>query len=337
MRSTAIQVALAIALIFSVGMVSASQTTELVTHEQISLSFDDMFAHNMVVTFQDPGSFVHAELIDIEPDTALALPDQEGGEDALLVIYDVAGGVTGTGWGGLIIGFGALDVSQYDGITFNFHGMGTGNYVDINIQEGEDLSTAQSEAESYTYMLGDNADGWITVQVPFADLAPDAWQSEHAVVDGFDGTAIHGIVIDVFGAGFFVIEGIQLYQNPGGDQWSRTDMIVNTWVFEEVVTSTIVAGVETVDAMPLEGSDYEIEFFEDGTFVVRNDGATLPGTWVFCGDDGLRMAFDSAPEIVYSSIITRLTFDELWVVNTNAFVCDGTQGVTIGTAKHVPK
>ncbi len=214
MRTATIRLALLVLFVLTIGIAGAAQTTEFITHEQISLSFDDMFALNVIMTFQDPKSFVHAELIDIEADTALALADQEGGEDALLVIYDIAGGVTGTGWGGLIIGFNALDATQYDGIMFNFHGMGTGNYVDFNIQEGDDFSTPQSEAESYTFMLGDNADGWITVQVPFADLVPDAYQSEYAVVDGFDGTAIHGIVIDVFGAGFFVIEGIKLYTAP---------------------------------------------------------------------------------------------------------------------------
>ena len=214
MHTRAIALRLAMLVVFTIGIVAAAQTTVMVTHEQTFLSMDDMFTHNMIVTYHSPDSFVHAELIDIEADTALALPDQEGGEDALLVIYDIAPGVSGEGWGwgGLVIGFDPTDVTQYDGIMFNFLGMGTGNCIDVNIQEGDDFSTAQLETESYTYVLGDNSDGWIVVRVPFEDLVPDLWQSENAVVDGFDGTGIHAITIDVCGAGFFLIEGIQLYK-----------------------------------------------------------------------------------------------------------------------------
>ncbi len=118
---------------------------------------------------------------------------------------------------------------------------------------------------------------------------------------------------------------------------SRTEMISNAWVYDEVVHTSTANGEVSTDIVDVSDSDYEQEFFTDGTFVIVNDGNSLSGTWEFINDHTLHTILDLDPSTIHSSVITKLTEGQFWVAHTSSFDDNGVPTVNVSEVKYISK
>ncbi|MBL4706041.1 MAG: hypothetical protein JKY54_16060 [Flavobacteriales bacterium] len=139
--------------------------------------------------------------------------------------------------------------------------------------------------------------------------------------------------------GIAILSGCAKYEEgPGFSLLSKKSRLANTWVFDKIThTHTDSNGSDTNEEQSVVGSDYEIEFEKGGTFIINNDGLTLPGTWEFTGDTELLMTFDSDPATVYTTTILKLKNKDLWTRTTTSYEVSGEMITTVSITHHVPK
>ncbi len=138
---------------------------------------------------------------------------------------------------------------------------------------------------------------------------------------------------------FIVATSLLFYSCGEGDNpaLSRTELLSRTWIFDEIVHTSVTNGNVRTEVQDVTNSDYEQEYFSDGTLEIRNDGNTLSGTWSFVNDYTLHTTFDFDPGTVYSSVIIELTENRFVITNTSTIVQNGIQTVTVSEIIHTAK
>jgi len=124
------------------------------------------------VTWQDGSSTLELSVVDVEPGTDLALPDQDGTVTVFSVLHDI------DSWGGFTHAFSDAaatawqprDLSAYDGIRFWYKGDGRGGTVQLDLFDNRNVELPGDSAERYAYRFVDDATDWRQVEVPFDEL-----------------------------------------------------------------------------------------------------------------------------------------------------------------------
>ncbi|HSH02720.1 MAG TPA: carbohydrate binding domain-containing protein [Anaerolineae bacterium] len=145
------------------------------------------------VTWSDGGSTVAITTTD----AATAGIDPVPGSDPANQVLELESMIAS--WGGFTHAFenGAVDTwvsqdwSSYEGLSFWYHGTGTGTTVFVDVSENRNPGSTTDDAERWTTEWTDNTFGWQYVYIPFADLTRKDI-GNGAPNDGWTGEEVHG-------------------------------------------------------------------------------------------------------------------------------------------------
>jgi beta-glucanase (GH16 family) len=150
------------------------------------------------VVWHDGSGQLELQTVRVEPDDALALPNQEDTRHVLVVHHRIAD------WGGFTHAFTdeALgswqyrDWSAFQGIRFWFKGSATGQEIQFDLFDNRNPGMRGDSAERYYYRFTDEAQAWRLIEIPFSSLQRRTdWQPAGAPNDGLTLTQVWGYAL----------------------------------------------------------------------------------------------------------------------------------------------
>ena len=154
------------------------------------------------LTWSD-GSPVVIELVSIEPNSPLALPDQATPNTVIRLDTTISSG----GWAGYTHAFEDQSVEKWQpqdwypfrGISFWIYGNATGGTIFMDILDNRAAGSSVDDAERWTYDFADDFEGWKYFEVPFEEFRRKDI-SNSAPNDGFTLTEVHGYAFGSYGS-----------------------------------------------------------------------------------------------------------------------------------------
>lgn len=171
------------------------------------------------VTWQDGSSTLELSVVEVEPGSDLALPDQRDLVSLFRVQHDISS------WGGFTHAFAdesaarwvPLDLSGYQGIRFWYRGDGRGGPVQVDLFDNRNPELPGDSAERYAYRFVDDSTEWRRVEVPFDELFRRTdFQPGGAPDDGLTLSQVWGWAMGfAAGDGVSHVYGVEAYGRAG--------------------------------------------------------------------------------------------------------------------------
>jgi beta-glucanase (GH16 family) len=140
----------------------------------LAIRDDESRDPNLILDFDKHPPFVAQEGIalaaaEVAPDAELALPEQVGYESVLAVTYEATEGPVGFGRGFPE----GQDWSAYEGLSFWFHGSGSGDTISLELLDNRATTTEDLDSQEWTLIWSDEFD-----DPPGTPPDPGVWKPE---------------------------------------------------------------------------------------------------------------------------------------------------------------
>jgi beta-glucanase (GH16 family) len=164
------------------------------------------------------------------------------------------------------------DWSGYDGISFWFYGMNTGNTIEYELWDG-----AAGSQEFFEYEFVDDVAGWRLFKVDFVDFVYATDYQPNPANGTLDLHALLGYgfgIVTSPSSGQFYVDNIEVY---GGVQQLTANLTSNSYTTVEGDTATITVTLNMTATYPVTAT-YATS---DGTAIAGTDYVSTTGTLVF--------------------------------------------------------
>jgi endo-1,4-beta-D-glucanase Y len=114
-------------------------------------------------------------------------------------------------YGGLIREYAtSQDWRYHAGIRFRFKGSGTGNWIQVELQDNRGPDPITGASETFIWGFTDNQTTWREITIPWTAFTRNSWQATGAPNDGLTLSQVWGLAFTPGGTGSFQVDEVAL-------------------------------------------------------------------------------------------------------------------------------